>query len=291
MVWSCLLGLTMQSFSGLLYADTADTRTEASQADAAVPCQKCSCHEESGPQTVKTDNDEGRKDVACEQKTKILIQTLQPQAAQACSEGNPSGLALKEGDEEPSKVGTYSPHYFIIEPRVGYRFQFENKENRSALEAGASLRYPLPFWGQRLRVGFGMDWVYFEKTKNMEAGGAYRKRLTSLPMLFELDCSFMELGLWRPFFGAGLGLTRTWLTLDVHSYTYDPNETNDLVSTVKNSENDLAASVWGGCAFNVFYGGPFLKIRYMWSEARFIHLAKAEDMGGLSMLVGYHWEY
>ena len=239
---------------------------------------------------------------AREGEKKILIRLLVPGASMIDSESQNTEKATeseqgnkveKEGEaKEPSRIGLYSPSYFVFEPRIGWRFQIKETPMTMPLEAGLAARYPLPFWGQRLRVGMGFDWARIEsgRQENQQSvGGAFRSRIDTIPILFELDCSFMELGLWRPFFGTGVGVTVARMDLEVASFTMQAEPT-DTIATVHDRQDVLALAVWGGCAFNVFYGGPFMKIRYLWSEATFLLLG-TKDLGGLSILFGYHWEY
>lgn len=209
----------------------------------------------------------------------------------------------KKEEKQGEKIPVVS-----IEPRLGVNLSIQSRKINNVstsgvnpmFTAGLALKYILPVWDQRLRIGAGFDYSsYGYDYLNVSPNTDIHVRLLSIPMQVEFDAFILTKGIFRPFVGLGGGV----------NYTEMKHETvlkiEDKTRTVNTKNITYAFSFWAGCQFAVWNGGPFVKMRYTVSMADYDDppdkdenpnipkdkLLTNADHGGLSFLAGYQFEF
>ena len=188
--------------------------------------------------------------------------------------------------------------YIMIETRFGLniinqKFNVENggsdKQINMMFIAGLSGRYIMPWLDERFRIGVGIDWFQYGFELNSPLG-KHKYEIMSIPILLEFDAFILTEGLFRPFVGLGAGTA-------IVQMKYRGPFTKDLASdeAVFPTKATYAVAFWGGCQFFVWYGGPFIKARYLLSTRKYedkgILFLERGEHGGFSLLTGYQFEF
>ncbi len=194
-------------------------------------------------------------------------------------------------------------HYVMIEPRLGINLAMQSVKAEGetsfdpnpAFTAGGAVRYILPFWEERLRLGLGVDWHSYDFSQETGTGTAKQRNiditLTSVPMMLEAEIFILPNGIFRPY--AGIGLGGAWTRM---KYTSTPTSTSEQIIKVDMKKWTYAFEILAGIQFNVWQGGPFLQARYLISRTDYdsedtdnSYLSSAEH-GGLAFQIGYQFE-
>ena len=243
-----------------------------------------------------------------------------PEEGEASGEAAEEPTAEEVGEEPEAEEAPKKPLWFMIEPRLGLNLAIQPLEVSgkgkstqvdTMFAAGLGARYVLPFLNERFRVGLGLDWHQYGYTQTIETPQDYQGvpappytakinvDLATIPIMAEADVFILTDGIFRPFGGFGIGVA--WVSMDYAGEMWLAAENRYINIDAQERTWTYAVAFWLGCQFNVWYGGPFVKARYLLSKKNYninvpnpkfknIKLDNAEH-GGLSFLGGYQFEY
>ncbi len=238
----------------------------------------------------------------------VRARVISPDVADGFGEEDGETEEREEEEEETESPPEPDSRSVMIEPRFGMNL-FLRMPGRSDLVGRPGFPMPtvglaaayIPFWlDRRFRIGGALDWQRHTGRKRhtyLTAEGVEEKReveiiLESVPLLFEFNAFLLTKGLVRPFVGVAIGplFARMRQTPKDPAFRY-PQATFFTTSTT------MALAVWAGVQFNVWRGGPFLKLRFMDANADHEHVFSSPptlenvDQGGLSLTTGYQFEF
>ncbi len=195
------------------------------------------------------------------------------------------------------------PHYVMLEPRLGVNLAMQSVDSgdgasfeaNPGFSVGMGARYIMPFLDERFRIGLGLDWYEYSFSRTVAPDTADETTvdvtLTSVPIMLEFDAFILTKGIFQPFVGLGAGAN--WVKMDYASIPGSGNSGQRI--DVESKDFTYAVAFWGGCLFNVWWGGPFVKVRYMISKHDYVSenitLLEAAEHGGLSFLLGYDFVF